>query len=458
MDEIRVLAPSGAVGAGYDEASFWAAMERERPSFVGCDSGSTDPGPYALGTGTSHWNRLAYRRDLGIMLAGARRYGVPLLIGSAGTAGADPNLAWAFDVLKDVAAEQGLHFRLALIHSEQDRGYLKDKLRAHRIRPLRPAPEISPDVIDRSAHIVGMMGIEPYQQALAAGAEVVLAGRSSDTSIFSAIPISEGFPAGPVWHAAKVLECGGASAERTTGAGLDGMIARIHHGYFELDPVNPDMACTPASVAAHTLYENSSPFDLVEPSGVLDVSASTYTAIDDRAVRVEDSRFTPAAEYTIKLEGAELAGYQTIVVGGIRDPGIIRQFDEWLKEITERSDRRVRDIFRGSPPEYRLNYRVYGKNGVLGDLEPVQEIRGHELCMIVEATAPAQDQATSIAHAAGHIALHHPIPQWAGLITSLAWPYAPAPIERGPVYRFNVNHVVLPDDPCEMFPIEYVDV
>jgi hypothetical protein len=446
------------VGAGFDEASLWDAMEREKPEFIGCDSGSTDPGPYALGSGTSHWSRIAYKRDLGIMLAAARKYEVPLIIGSAGTAGADPNLAWALDVLKDTAREAGLRFRVALIHAEQDREYLKRKLRDKKIRPLRPAPEISEERIDGSTHIVGMMGIEPFEQALAGGADVILAGRASDTSIFSAIPIRKGFPAGLVWHAAKVLECGGASAERTTGSGLDGMIARIYRDRFELEPVNAAMSCTPASVAAHTLYENISPSALVEPSGVLDVSQSKYSALDHRSVQVTESAFTLSSEYTIKLEGAEEAGYQTIIIGGIRDPGIIRQFDSWLDEIQERAVRRIADIFHGDPPEHHVHYRAYGRDGVMGDLEPIKTIEGHEMCLVVEATAPRQDQATTIAHAAGHIALHHPIPQWAGLITSLAWPYAPAPIERGRVYRFNMNHVVVPDNPLEMFPIDYLEL
>ena len=126
--------------------------------------------------------------------------------------------------------------------------------------------------------------------------------------------------------------------------------------------------------------------------------------------------------------------------------------------MEERGNQRARDLFHGDPPDYHLNFRVYGRDGVLGRLEPTPEIDGHEICLIVEATAPQQDQATAIAHGAGHIALHHPIPEWSGLITGVAWPYAPAPIERGLLYRFNMNHVVVPDDPLEMFPIEYAEV
>ena len=38
---------------------------------------------------------------------------------------------------------------------------------------------------------------------------------------------------------------------------------------------------------------------------------------------------------------------------------------------------------------------------------------------------------------------------------NMAFPFSPSDIPVGPVYRFSLSHVVLPDDPCEMFPITY---
>jgi len=43
-----------------------------------------------------------------------------------------------------------------------------------------------------------MMGVEPLQTALDAGADFVLAGRCSDPALFAALPILRGFP--PVSH------------------------------------------------------------------------------------------------------------------------------------------------------------------------------------------------------------------------------------------------------------------
>ena len=31
-------------------------------------------------------------------------------------------------------------------------------------------------------------------------------------------------------------------------------------------------------------------------------------------------------------------------------------------------------------------------------------------------------------------------------------------LPRGPVYRFSLNHVVIPDDPYEMFPTEILEI
>src|SRR4029077_13977810 len=88
----------------------------------------------------------------------------------------------------------------------------------------------------------------------------------------------------------------------------------------------------------------------------------------------------------------------------------------------------------------------------MGPLEPVKEIRSHELCLVFEVTAPTQDIASTIAQITRHQALHLPIPEWSGLITALACPYNQ--LDRGAVYSFNVNHVVEPDDAYEMFPME----
>ncbi len=455
--EVRVVSASGVCGSGFKESSFAAGLARN-PHFIGCDAGSTDPGPAPLGTGKPSFPARSIKRDLRIMLKGARANGIPLLIGSAGTAGGKPHLELVRDIVLEIAREEGLSFKLALIHAEQNKDYLKRRLAEGRIRPLSPAPDFDEGVIDRAERIVGMMGEDPFLRALDEGADVVIAGRSSDCAIFAGIPIRMGVDPGMAWHAAKLLECGAAVAVERTNP--DSVFVTFGRRHFDIEPLDPTMRATPQSVAAHALYENSNPYRLVESSGVLDLTHATYEALDHRRVRVQGSVFEPAQTYTVKLEGAELVGYQSVVIGGIRDPYIIRQIDSWVARLETKVHERVADVMKGDKAAegYIFNVRLYGKNGTMGPLEPETEIRSHELCMVMEATASTQEIATTIVSMARHQALHLPIPEWGGLITAVACIYSPAYLERGAVYRFCVNHVVEPADPFEMFPIEYINV
>ena len=452
MREIRALSATGMLGSGYLEQSLKRAMEWE-PHFIAADAGSTDGGPDALATGRCHFSRPAVKRDIRLMLQAGRHAEVPVIIGSAGSAGGDLNVQWTVDIVEEIAREEELHFNLAVIRSEQDREYLKSKLNEGKITPLNPAPDLDEAVIDRSIHIVGMMGAEPIAQALDDGAEVIVGGRASDTTLFAAMPLARGFPEAPVWHAAKILECGAASVALRKSP--DCMFATIRDDHFIVEPPSDELWCTPQSVASHTLYENADPFHLYESAGMLDTTDSVYEAVSDRAVKVSNSQWVPAERYTVKLEGAELAGYQSIVIGAIRDPIIIRQLDDWLGRMKQRMALRIRDAFGGLEmgQDYSVFFRVYGRNGVMGALEPVTT-PAHEVCLIIEVTAPDPDLADQLAESAHHLALHFPVPEWHGLISVLAFPYSPAVLHRGATHRFNMNHVVEPADPFEMFPIQ----
>ena len=452
MKEIRILSATGILGSGFREATLQRAMTL-KPDFIGADSGSTDPGPYYLGSGETLFSDSAYKRDLRLMLLAGRAAKVPVIVGSACTAGTDAQVDRLVGIAREIAREEKLTFKLAAIRCEQDKAYLKRKLREGKVTPLANAPVFDEDVIDRSTHIVGMAGIEPFVEALENGADVVIAGRSSDTSIFSAMPMMRGLNPATVWHAAKILECGAACVvERKY---PDCMFATIRDDHFIVDPPNPDYRCDPASIASHNLYENSTPYELVEPSGVLNTVAAKYEAISDRAVKVSGSTFKHAQRYTIKLEGAELAGYQSIIIGSVRDPIIVRQLDSWLAGLLTAARDRVAAVYgAGIEKKYKLDVRVFGKNATMGVLEPETSV-GHEVGLLFQVTADTQELATSIVKSVSHIAVHYPVPEWTGLITSIAYPYSPAEIARGASYRFNVNHVVEPATPLEMFRIEY---
>ena len=118
MREMTVYAPMGCLGYGFPQHSLEAAMA-QRPAVMAMDAGSTDPGPYYLGVGKSFTSRDMVKRDLGLVLPAARGAKIPLLIGTAGGAGGEPHLQWCVDIIREVAAEHGLSFRMAKIHAEQ---------------------------------------------------------------------------------------------------------------------------------------------------------------------------------------------------------------------------------------------------------------------------------------------------------------------------------------------------
>jgi hypothetical protein len=457
MSEVRVLSASGQIGSGFLASSFERGISL-RPHVIACDGGSTDAGPAHLGSGKPHFSREGTKRDLRLMMLGRDKLKVPLIVGSCGFAGVDMGVDWMRDIALEIAREEGLKFRLGLVRSEQDKGYLKRRLREGRIRPLDPAPEISDEVIDGSAHIVGMMGHEPIADAIEHGAEIVLCGRASDTSLFATVPLMMGAGAGPSWHAAKILECGTACVVQRKRP--DSIMAWIRDDHFDVEPMDMDVRCSPQSVASHTLYENADPFLITEPNGVIDSLHSTYEALNDRAVRVGGSVFRPSDRMTIKLEGARLAGYQALIIGGVREPYIIRQLDSWLDGMREAFVPRVQELFLGkvTRDDYDIHVRVYGRDGVMGTLEPLADQVGHEVGLVFTITSADEAVTDAIAKTFAHFAVHYPIPEWRGLITGIAFPMAPSHVNRGPVYRFTLNHICQPDTPLEMFRTEYQEV
>lgn len=457
MTEIRVLSASGQIGSGFIESSFARGVSL-KPHVIACDGGSTDAGPYHLGSGKPHFSRPGVKRDMRLMMQARDQLGVPLIIGSCGFAGGDAGVDWMLEITVEIAREEGLKFRLATVRSEQDKQYLKRRYREGRITPLNPAPPISEEIIDRSAHIVGMMGHVPIADAIEKGAEIILCGRATDTSLFATLPLMKGAGAGPAWHAAKILECGTAST--VIRKRPDSIMAWVRDDHFDIEPMDLESRCSPQSVASHTLYENADPFLITEPDGTIDCHGSRYEALSDRAVRVHNSQFIKSKRTTIKLEGAESVGHQAIIIGGVREPYILRQLDDWLDAMRVRFAARVQEIFAGKvgPTDYSIHTRIYGRDGVMGKLEPLSHQMGHEVCILFTVTAPDEPTTEAIAKTFAHFALHYPIPEWGGLISGLAFPMAPAHLSKGEVFRFNLNHVVTPEDPLEMFRTELMEV
>jgi hypothetical protein len=414
---------------------------------IAVDGGSTDSGPYYLGSGTAKTAAAAVARDLRLLLRAAATAGIPLIVGSCGTSGTDSGVDWVAGIARQILAEEGLHLRIATIYSEQQPAALKEQL--DRIHPLPPAGDLDAATLESCRHIVGMMGHEPIAAALAAGADVVLAGRATDTAIAAAFPLLHGMPPGPTWHAAKIVECGG---QCTTNPRAGGVLATIDATGFTIEPLDPANACTPTSVAAHMLYETVNPFTMREPAGTIVVTDATYEALDDRRVRVEGSRFDVAAQHTIKLEGARITGYETMSFTAIRDPHILGQITTWAALLRRMITEWVGETLRLDPGEYAFDIRLYGHDAILENLDPATG-PPREVGVLLLVNAPDQETATAIAKIANPLMLHLPTPDMDHL-PSLAFATSPAETERGAAYEFVLNHVVDVDSPSGLFRTE----
>ena len=451
MEELRILSPTAILGYGFPVQSFEEGMRRN-PHVIAVDAGSTDPGPYYLGAGISFTDRGAVKRDLEIILPAALEKGIPVIIGSAGGSGGRPHLEWNIDIIKEIAEEKGLKFRMAVINAEIDKEYISKKLSEGKVQPLYPNQRLTENELKETGRIVGQMGVEPFLRALDEEVRVIVAGRAYDPAVFAAAAIQKGYDKGLALHLGKILECPSIAA--APGSGSDSMIGYLGKDYFKVEPLNPIRKCTALSVAAHTLYEKTNPYILPGPGGMLDLTETEFIQETERTVRVRGSRFIPSEKYTVKLEGARKIGYRTLSIAGIRDPIMIAGIDEVISGVRER----VKDNFSSLKMDYFLDFKVYGRNGVMGALEPWTDIQSHELGIIIEAVARDQATANTICSFARSTMLHYGYKGRVATAGNLAFPYSPSDLEAGEVYTFSVYHIIEADDPAELFPIEIITV
>ena len=450
MEEMRILSPTAILGYGFPMESFKEGMKR-KPHVIAVDAGSTDPGPYYLGAGKSFTDKNSVKRDLAIMIPAALEAGIPVIIGTAGGSGGRPHVDLTLEIVKEIAKEQSLTFKLAVIQSEFEKDFIKEKLRKGDIAPLFPAKEITEADVDESVRIVAQMGEEPFIKALEGGANVILAGRSYDPSVFAALAIKEGFDKGVAIHLGKILECAAIAA--LPGSGSDCMFGYLRKDGFVLEPLSPLRKCTTLSVAAHTLYEKTNPYILPGPGGAINLHESSFTQISDNMVEVKGSKFVPTDEYFVKLEGVKRVGFRTISPAATKDPIMISQIDKIVESVKER----VKNNFEHyGITDFFLDFKIYGKNGVMAMFPNLEQQVAHELMIIIEAVAPTQDQADTICGFARSTMLHFGYEGRISTAGNLAFPFSPSDCKVGEVFEFNVYHLMRVSDPAELFPINYI--
>jgi len=441
LPEFRILSTTAILGYGFPESSFRNGLKR-KPHLIAADAGSTDPGPYYLGVGKSFTSRAGVKRDLRYMIVEGVRRGIPVVVGSAGGSGARPHTEWCLDIIREIAREEKLHFRLGVVFADIPRDTVLRAMKGGRLKPLPFVPKLERQAVLETEYIVAQMGVEPIIKLLKKKCDVVLAGRSYDPAVFAALPIMRGYDRGLALHLGKILECAAIAA--TPGSGSDCALGTLKQDSFVLEALSPARRFTPESTAAHTLYEKTDPYHLPGPGGEIDLTRCSFTDIGGGRVEVRGSRFVPTKKYSIKLEGARPIGYRSITIAGVRDPIMIAGIDKILAAV----EGQVRAMLRKEKNQGRIFFHVYGKDGVMGELEPRRDAPAHELGILIEALGRTPEEAETLLSVTRSTLLHYGYPGRIATAGNLAFPFSPSDIAMGRVYEFSLYHLMDIDDPA----------
>ena len=314
-------------------------------------------------------------------------------------------------------------FKTISIFSGIDKPIVTTRLNDGRITGCGPCvPPLTESNIETSARIVAQAGPEPFLDAMEANPDfnVIVGGRAYDPAPYSAFATyhlrKKYGPAaaedmsvrGGFTHMGKIMECGGLCAKPKSHTA----IATVYSdGTFDVWPGSTGSKCTPQSVAAHALYENTRPDFLRGPGGVLELADANYEQLPDgRTVRVSGSKLrTSQADgkpYQIKLEAAHIVGHRSLFMGRLRDRTffhpphlcvprvlmyetidiLISKIDTVLASVKAY----VQEQHSNAEGNFDLDFHVYGKDQ--------QGTNGPgELFVVAEALASTQQLANSVA-------------------------------------------------------------
>ncbi|MDM0018779.1 DUF4387 family protein [Variovorax saccharolyticus] len=392
----RVVSACGALGYGFPRESLQKALEGRIDAIIS-DAGSMDAGPYYLGTGNEYFEREAVKADYRHMVEAGLQTGSPVILGSCGMAGGRRNLDWMLEVAKEVFAELGVKdAKVAVIHSDLDPGVVVDELRKGALLATGAGPELDEAAL-RESVIVGQMGIHPLITALESGARYIFAGRACDIALFASDMIRRGIDPGIAYHVGHVLECGALACD--PGTPSDCLVAEVFDdGSAVFVAPDPNRRCTPYSIAAHSLYEESHPQLQFYPEGILVMDKTEFFAPDARSTGIRNSRFVRAGKpwpWSIKLEGSRRLGARKVSLIHIAAADL---------------------------PKIPAELLVYGRNGVQARAVEGDE---RELGIIVETRAKTPEAAETLASLLTHYLIHYGYPGRKATAGNIAYPLSP---------------------------------
>ena len=449
MQSLRIICPNGHLGFAPIRVDSFRAGVAARPDYIAADSGSDDVGPVPLGTDTSTSPLSWQTHDLEHMLLASRELGVPMIIGSAGDTGANSRGDLFVRVIQDIAKKHGLRrFKLGYFYSELTIDDLRRRMRAGRVvAGLEGYAALDEPELAATERVVAMAGVHPFIALLEQGADVIIGGRSSDSCVFAAPAIHHGFPEAQAYYLGKVLECASFCAEPY--GGKETVLGEVTQDAVEVTAMHPAQRCTIASVAGHAMYERSNPYFEHVAGGTLDMSVCHYEQIAEKTTRITGARFEHAEEFRVKLEGAGKIGERYVGMVGIRDPYTIKHVDAVIGWARDKARERFGDEKTSG---WQLHYNVYGRDGVMGDLEPNRDRPAHELCILVQGVAPTLEMAEELCMIGTRQMFYARLPDVKGSAGSVAFALDEV-LRASPAYRWTLNHTLACDNPLELFPV-----
>lgn len=445
MSSLKIICPNGHLGfAPLKTGSFHIGVDAA-PDYIAADSGSDDIGPVPLGSDTCASPKAWQRHDLEEMLLASRKIGVPMMIGSAGDTGTNSRVDMYVEMIREIAAEHKLPpFKIGWFYSEVSKEYVLNKiLSGSAVTGLDARADLTEEELDATSRIVAMAGVHPFVKLLEEGCDVIIGGRSSDSAIFAAAALHRGYPEAQSYYLGKVLECASFCAE-PYGA-KETVLGEITNDMVEVTAMNPGQRCTIASVAGHAMYERSNPFHEFVAGGMLDMTNCHYEQQSEKTTRVTGMEFVPAEQFRVKLEGSGKLGERFVGMAGIRDPYTIANVDaviDWAREQAKE---------RFGPDGWELHYNVFGRNGIMGDMEPLKDAPVHELMVVVQGIAPTVEMAEELTMTGTRQLFYARLPDVKGTAGGVSFILEEV-LHASPAYRWTLNHTMAVDDPLELFP------
>lgn len=443
---LKIICPNGHLGfAPLKEESFKIGV-KAGPDIIAADSGSDDIGPVPLGSDTCASPKSWQEHDLEVMLLAARKKNIPMLIGSAGDTGSNSRVDMYVEIIQEISKKHNLPtFKIGWFYSEVSQQYIKNKIQSGSVvEGLDDRAPLDIETLEQTERVVAMAGVHPFLALLEEGCDVIIGGRCSDSAIFAAPALFHGFPEAQSYYLGKVLECASFCAE-PYGA-KETVLGEISQHDVSVTAMNPEQSCTVASVAGHAMYERANPFHEYVAGGMLDMTNCHYVQKNKKTTTVTGMSFEKAQEFRVKLEGSGKIGERYVGMAGVRDPYTIKNIDKVIQWARDQV------VEKFGPDGWELYYNVFGRNGIMGDMEPLKDYPSHELMIVVQGVAPTKEMAEEVAMTGTRQLFYARLPEVKGTAGGVSFVFDEV-MAASPAHTWTVNHTMAVDDPMELFPI-----